>query len=83
MRVVWKDSYKANGYKPFRDRGVVINGLPYGWTIEMPGDINIYQTRDDALNAVDKVLGGKGLKGVSNTRKTGLIRIVGTKNETA
>lgn len=83
MRIVWKDTYKANGYKPFKYRGVVINGHPYGWTTEMPGDKNIYQTRDDAFNAVDKVLGGIGQRGTSTTRKTGLIRIIGSTEETA
>ena len=83
MRIVWQDTYKAGGYKPFKYRGVVIYGHPYGWTVDMAGDNNIYQTRDDAFNAVDKALGGVGLKGTSATRKTSLIRIIGTTNETA
>jgi hypothetical protein len=83
MRIVWKDTYKANGYKPFKYRGVWVNGYPNGWTTDMPGDNNLYLTRDDAFNAIDKAIGGSGHKGTSSTRKTGLIRIVGTKNETA
>lgn len=83
MRVVWKDTYKAEGYKPFKYRGVAVHGHPYGWTVDIGRDNNIYQTRDDAFNAIDKVLGGVGLRGTSTTRKTGLIRIIGTTNETA
>lgn len=85
MRIVWRDSYKANGFKPFKYRGVLIEGFPYGWTTDMAGDDNIYLTKEDAFNAVDKAFGGNGLRGYSTTRKIdhGLIRIVGTKNETA
>lgn len=85
MRIVWKDTYRSSGFKPFKYRGIIINGYPYGWTTDMPGDNNIYQAKDDAMNAIDKSFGGQGFKGSSKRRQTeyGEIRIIGTKNETA
>ena len=85
MRIVWKDTYRASGFKPFKYRGIEIIGHPYGWTTDMPGDNNIYQAKDDAMNAIDVSFGGIGQKGSSKRRKTdyGEIRVIGTKNETA
>jgi hypothetical protein len=63
----------------------MIYGHPYGWTTDRPGDNNIYQAKDDAMNAIDVSLGGSGHKGSSKRRQTeyGEIRIIGKKNETA
>jgi hypothetical protein len=85
MRIVWKDTYRASGFKPFKYRGVMINGHPNGWTTDMPGDNNIYQAKDDAMNYIDRYFGGEGFKGSSKRRlaEYGEIRIIGKKNETA
>ena len=81
MRIVWKDS-RPRTYKPMKYRGHVATGTPEGWTIDVPGDDNLYASHYCAFNAIDKALGGYGQKG-SAKRKAYGIEIVGKKNETA
>lgn len=82
MRVVWKDS-KPKLHKPVKYRGYVAEGYAGGWTINVPGDENVYQTHYCALNAIDQHLGGHGQMG-SAKRKAYGIKIIGKKGgETA
>ena len=82
MRIVWKDS-NARARKPIKYRGCMIHGYHKGWTIDIPGDDNIYRTHYCALNAIDKALGGYGQMG-SAKRKAYGIQIIGKKDgETA
>lgn len=82
MRIVWKDS-KPRTYKPVKYRDCEICGSPKGWTTNLPGDDNLYATHYDALNAVDKALGGYGQKGSAKRKNYG-IQIIGKKGgETA
>lgn len=76
MRVVWKDS-APKLYKPVKYRGHTATGSPRGWTIDVPGDTNIYASHYCALNAIDKALGGFGRTGAAKRRSRG-IKIVGT-----
>lgn len=77
MRIIWKDS-RPKVYKPVKYRGHIASGSPQGWTIDVPGDNNIYSNHYSALNAIDKALGGYGQKG-SAKRKSYGIDIVGSK----
>lgn len=82
MRIVWRDS-NAKGHKPIKYRGFFAQGYAGGWTIDVPGDNNIYRTHYCALNAIDKYLGGSGQKGNAKRKEYG-IQIIGKKNnETA
>ena len=82
MRIVWKDS-KPKAHKPVKYRGHMIQGYNNGWTTDIPGDDNIYQTHYCALNAIDKALGGFGQKG-SQKRQAYGIKVIGKKEgETA
>lgn len=83
MRVVWRDSkHHRNVSKTYR--GYTISGTPYGWETDIPGDDNYYVANVDALNAIDKYLGGTSQKGKSNRRRgTDDIRTLGKKSETA
>lgn len=82
MRIVWKDS-TPKLHKPIKYRGCTVKGYNNGWTIDIPGDNNIYKTHYCALNAIDKALGSYGQKG-SAKRKAYGIKIIGTKGgETA
>ena len=78
MRIVWKDSV-GRGYKPVKYRGHYAEGSSVGWTIDVPGDNNIYSSHYCALNAIDKALGGYGQMG-SAIRKDYGIQVVGKKN---
>ena len=81
MRIVWKDS-RPKVYKPVKYRGHFATGSPQGWSIDIPGDDNLYSSHYCALNAIDKALGGYGQKG-SAKRKAYGIEVIGKKNETA
>lgn len=82
MRVIWKDS-RPRSYKPVRYRKHMIYGSPKGWTTTIPNDDNVYATHYDALNAIDKALGGSGQMGSAKRQKYG-ITVVGKKGgETA
>lgn len=78
MRVVWKDS-KVRAHKPIKYRGYMVEGFNGGWTINVPGDKNIYHSHYCALNAIDKALGGYGQMGSAKRKDYG-IKIVGKKN---
>ena len=81
MRVVWKDSTVARKKKPIKYRGHVVMGYnEKGWTIDVPGDNNIYRTHYCALNAIDEALGGYGQMG-SAKRKSYGIQIIGKKTD--
>lgn len=79
MRIVWKDSV-GRGYKPVKYRGHYATGSSAGWTIDIPGDENIYSSHYCALNAIDKALGGSGQMGPGAKRKSYGIQIVGQKS---
>ena len=79
MRIVWKDS-RPRTYKPMKYRGHVATGSPAGWSIDVPGDNNIYASHYCALNAIDKALGGYGQKG-SAKRKAYGIEVIGKKTD--
>lgn len=80
MRVIWKDSM-TRSCPPMLYRNVTITRYEKdeikGWTINLPGDNNIYATQDNARNAVNKAFGGKPRKDGSRLALAG-IRIVGT-----
>lgn len=81
MRVVWKDS-NARSHKPIKYRGYWVEGYNGGWTINIPGDDNIYHSHYCALNAIDKALGGYGQMGSAKRKDYG-IKIVGKKDSSA
>lgn len=81
MKVLWKDSYVRNCPTMFY-RKIAIeryeNDSLKGWTIDYPGDKNIYATQDHARNAINKHLGGKPRKDGSRLHTAG-IKIIGKK----
>ena len=79
MRIVWKDS-ATDMYKPTKYRGYWIEGTYSGQYTDLPGDDNLYQTAYDAMNAIDKQLGGTGKLRYAKRRQRG-IRIVGKRNK--
>ena len=79
MRIVWKDS-SARGHKPVKYRGFYAEGYNRGWTINVPGDDNIYKTHYCALNAIDQMLGGKTRKANPKRHQLG-ITVVGRKDD--
>ena len=78
MRIVWKDTRKEP--KPVRYRKCTITGYGSGWVTSLPGDTNIYAARTDAMNYIDKVLGGHSKMGEVN-RKNGRIKVIGNINQ--
>lgn len=76
MRIVWKDSSTTKRSKRYRRHTVF--GIGNGWGIS--GDDNIYQTYNDAFNAIDRLLGGHSRYGKVN-RHSDEIRIIGKINE--
>ena len=60
MRIVWKDS--AVTRSDFKYRGYWIEGYQNGWTINIPGNNNIYRTNRCTKNAIDEDLGYEGRK---------------------
>lgn len=60
MRIVWKDT--AITRADFKYRGFWVEGYKNGWTINIPGDDNIYRTNRCAKNAIDNALGYEGRK---------------------
>ena len=77
MRVVWKDS-NARQHKPVKYRGHTAQGHGGGWTVDIPGDNNIYKTHYCALNAIDQALGGHGQMGGAKRQAYG-IKVIGQK----
>lgn len=81
MRVVWKDS-KPRLYKPVQYRGHTATGSPRGWTIDIPGDNNLYANHYAALNAIDAALGGAGIRGSGTAKRRSYgIKIIGKKTD--
>ena len=82
MRVVWKDSYvgRTKFQEGYKYRKHFIERFQGGWTIDVPGDNNIYYSIDCAHNAIDKILGGKTRKDASARQAKG-IKIIGTKKD--
>lgn len=81
MRIVWKDTAVTRA--DFKYRGYWVEGYGDGWTINIPGDDNIYRTNRCAKNAIDKALGLEGRKKLKNLPKRlecG-IDIIGKKND--
>lgn len=79
MRVVWQDSNpktKEGQVLIYRNR--TVTGYGDGWITDLPGDNNIYFPRECALNAIDKILGGKTRKANPERHALG-IKIIGTK----
>ena len=64
MRIVWKDSSAKTEYKPIKYRKHIITGYKGGWTVDIPGDNNIYRNNFCAMNAIDKAYGEEGQRGV-------------------
>lgn len=82
MRIVWKDS-NAKERKPIKYRGYTVSGNETGWETNFHGDDNIYSTHYCALNAIDKFLGGEGIRGKGTKKRYGYgIKIIGKKSET-
>ena len=77
MRVIWKDT-KPKEYKPIKYRKYMIYGSPEGWTTNIPGDDNLYAAHYCAQNAIDKYLGGTGVRGQAcKKRQSYGIQIIG------
>lgn len=82
MRVVWRDSLVKKEYKPLKYRGHMIQGSPRGWTIDIPGDDNLYANHYSAQNAIDAALGGTGRDGPASSKRQGYgIQVVGKKSQ--
>lgn len=83
MRVIWKDSMVVER-KPLKYRSHYVEGYKGGWIIDIPNDNNIYKTHYSALNAIDKALGGAGIRGKGTEKRQAYgIEIIGHKDETA
>ena len=54
--------YLRKSRSDFKYRGYWIEGHKNGWTINIPGDNNIYRTNRCAKNAIDEALGYEGRK---------------------
>lgn len=80
MRVIWRDSAKPKEYKPIKYRGHMIHGTPEGWTIDVPGDTNIYAAHYCAQNAIDQHFGDFGTRGTEKRKGYG-IQIIGQRKE--
>ena len=81
MRIVWKDTAVTRA--DFKYRGYWVEGYKNGWTINIPGDNNIYRTNRCAKNAIDEALGLEGRKKLKDLPKRleyG-IDIIGTKDD--
>lgn len=55
MRVIWKDSVNSKETRKYRRHTLLRQR--HGWSIDIPGDNNIYAAIRDAYNAIDKELG--------------------------
>lgn len=79
MRIIWKDSFAKESYKPIRYRGYTVLCCQDsdGWITDKPDDYNIYKNHYCALNAIDKYHGGKPGENGSKKRKSYGIQIIG------
>ena len=81
MRIVWKDSTpRTKPWVTLQYRDHVITQYDKGWITNVPGDTNIYYPRECALNAIDKMLGGKTRKPNPKRHELG-IKIIGRKDD--
>ncbi len=81
MRVIWQDSFLKET-KPIKYRGHFATREKAGWSIDVPGDTNLYANHYCAQNAIDKHLGGNGIRGEAGAkRKAHGIRIIGQKED--
>lgn len=81
MRVVWRDSARAEEYKPIRYRKMLIWGTPKGWETTIPGDYNLYANHYCAQNAIDQHIDGEyGHRGTEKRKRNG-IKIIGQKKK--
>lgn len=76
MRVVWRDSFAQETYKPLKYRKHYATKAKGGWVIDIPGDKNIYKNHYCAFNAIDAALGDNGKKKEEKRVRYG-IQIVG------
>ena len=76
MRIIWKDTIKPKANKYYRDYTIYSSG--HGWSVTLPNDNNIYRTYEDAMNMIDKVIGGHGKYGAIPRRIGDRISIIGT-----
>lgn len=60
MRIVWKDIAVAR--TDFKYRGYWVEDYLNEWTINIPGNTNIYKTNRCAKNTIDEALGLDGLR---------------------
>lgn len=77
MRIIWKDSNSKKSYQPVKYRGYIATGSASGWTVNIPGDVNLYKNHYCALNAIDEYLGDSQM-GSLKRRSCG-IEIIGLK----
>lgn len=81
MRVVWKDSApRTKPWVALQYRDHIVSQHGEGWITNVPGDNNIYYPRECALNAIDKILGGKTRKANPKRHNLG-IKIIGRKDD--
>lgn len=82
MRIVWKDTApKTNPGTELKYREHKISQYGDGWITDIPGDNNIYFPRECALNAIDKVLGGKRRVSKEPVRLKLGITVIGRKDD--
>ena len=60
MRIVWKDTAVVR--TDFKYRGYWVEDYLNEWTINIPGNTNIYKTNRCAKNTIDEALGLDGLR---------------------
>lgn len=82
MRIVWKDSSpKTKPWVELKYRNHLITQYGDGWVTDIPGDDNIYYPRESALNAIDKILGGRRRNFKEPERVKLGINIIGRKDD--
>ena len=82
MRIVWKDSSpKTMPWVELKYRNHLITQYGDGWVTDIPGDDNIYYPRESALNAIDKILGGRRRNFKEPERVKIGINIIGRKDD--
>ena len=79
MRIVWKDTGVAK--VDMKYRGYMLTPYKQGWTINVPGDDNIYGTNKSARNAIDKHLGIYDINNEDPKRHRLGIKIIGKIDE--
>lgn len=81
MRVVWRDS-SAQSFNAIKYRKHYITRHNGGWVTDFPNDNNIYKSHYCAQNALDKHLGGYGVRGKPTEKRLRCgIEIIGQKEK--